>query len=167
MSDQENPLEPFKRATVATMRALAGDDELDVSFGQGPPTARGNRIRVPLPTVGSSEGEVNAVRGIGDEFALKLRYHDDSVHHRNAPAGGPAQEMFQWIEDARIAVNGVAPFPVRLDAVERMVRGNAASEELANEAGEAAIDGARALGHNDYKIPLMRNLVRRAVRSVA
>ena len=71
------------------------------------------------------------------------------------------------IEDARIAVNGVAPFPVRLDSVERMVRGSTASEDLANEAGEAAIEGARALGHNDYKIPLMRNLVRRAVRSVA
>lgn len=71
------------------------------------------------------------------------------------------------IDEARIAVNGVAPFPVRLDAVERLVAGEAASETLANEAGELAIQGARALRHNDYKIPLMRNLVRRAVRSVA
>ena len=71
------------------------------------------------------------------------------------------------ISDARIAVNGVAPYPVRLDAVERAVRGNAASEELAREAGEIAIRGAQPLRHNDYKIPLMRNLVRRAVRSVA
>ena len=34
-------------------------------------------------------------------------------------------------------------------------------------AGDIAIQGARALRHNDYKIPMMRNLVRRAVRSVA
>lgn len=71
------------------------------------------------------------------------------------------------INEARIAVNGVAPYPVRLEAVERMVAGNASTDELANAAGEEAIKGARALRHNDYKIPLMRNLVRRAVRSVA
>ncbi len=71
------------------------------------------------------------------------------------------------IEEARIAVNGVAPYPVRLHEVEQMVAGEAASEALANAAGERAIEGARALRHNDYKIPMMRNLVRRAVRSVA
>ena len=71
------------------------------------------------------------------------------------------------IEDARIAVNGVAPYPVRLDAVERLVRGETASETVQNAAGDLAIQGARALRHNDYKIVMMRNLVRRAVRSVA
>lgn len=71
------------------------------------------------------------------------------------------------IEEARIVVNGVAPFPVRLDAVERFVAGTSGDEATAVAAGELAIDGARALRHNDYKIPMMRNLVRRAVRSVA
>jgi len=71
------------------------------------------------------------------------------------------------IEDARIAVNGVAPYPVRLEAVERRVRGATPSEATADAAGSLAVEGARALRHNDYKIPLMRNLVRRAVRSVA
>ena len=106
MSDQEHPLEPFKRATTATIRAIAGNDELEVSFGQGPPTARGNKIRVPLPSLGCSEHEIDAVRGMGDEFALKIRFHDDAVHQRRAPRSGPAQEMFQWIEDARVAAIG-------------------------------------------------------------
>lgn len=70
------------------------------------------------------------------------------------------------IEEARIAVNGVAPYPVRLEAVERLVAGRSGDEETATRAGELAIEGARALRHNDYKIPMMRNLVRRAVRSV-
>jgi len=106
MSDQDHPLEPFKRATTATIRAIAGDDELEVSFGQGPASVRGNRIRVPLPAIGASAEEINAVRGMGDEFALRMRYHDDAVHQRLAPRGGPAQEMFQWIEDARVAAIG-------------------------------------------------------------
>jgi xanthine dehydrogenase YagS FAD-binding subunit len=71
------------------------------------------------------------------------------------------------IEDARIAVNGVAPYPVRLDAVERLVQGETPNETIQNAAGELAIQGTRALRHNDYKIVMMRNLVRRAVRSVA
>ena len=71
------------------------------------------------------------------------------------------------IEEARIAVNGVAPYPVRLHAVERLVAGSSGDEATANAAGVLAVQGARALRHNDYKIPLMRNLVRRAVRSVA
>ena len=37
MSEAENPLEPFKRAMTATMRAIAEDDELEVS---SPPTAK-------------------------------------------------------------------------------------------------------------------------------
>ncbi|NBC23940.1 MAG: cobaltochelatase subunit CobT [Gammaproteobacteria bacterium] len=106
MSDKDHPLEPFKRATTATIRALAENDELEVTFGQGPPVARGNRIRVPLPGVGATADEIDAVRGMGDEYALKLRYHDAAEHQRHTPQAGPAQEMFQWIEDARIASIG-------------------------------------------------------------
>jgi len=106
MSDAESPLEPFKRGMTATMRALAEDEELDVSFGPGAPSARGNKLRVPLPAVGSSDEEINAVRGIGDQYALTLRHHDDALHARYAPNGGPAQEMFQWIEEARVAAIG-------------------------------------------------------------
>jgi len=71
------------------------------------------------------------------------------------------------IADARIAVNGVAPYPVRVEAAERRARGSSGDEAAAEAAGEAAIEGAQALRHNDYKIAMMRNLVRRAVRSVA
>ena len=58
-NDKDNPLEPFKRATIATMRALAENDELDVTFGHGTPAASGNRIRVPLPSVGSTDAQIN------------------------------------------------------------------------------------------------------------
>ena len=88
------------------MRALSGEEELDISFGPGAPSARGNRIRIPLPAIGSSEAEINAIRGIGDEFALKFKHHNDELHSRYAPRGGAAQEMFQLIEDARVASIG-------------------------------------------------------------
>ena len=71
------------------------------------------------------------------------------------------------IEAARVVVNGVAAYPVRLHEVERLLAGAATGEATADAAGELAIRGAKPLRHNEYKVGLMRNLVRRAVRSVA
>jgi xanthine dehydrogenase YagS FAD-binding subunit len=69
------------------------------------------------------------------------------------------------IEDIRIVVNAVGPRPLRLRDVERQLRGQSATEDVAEAAGELAVLGARPLQHNAYKIPLMRNLVRRAIRT--
>jgi xanthine dehydrogenase YagS FAD-binding subunit len=68
------------------------------------------------------------------------------------------------ISSMRIAVNGVAATPLRLAAVENAVRGKQRDEATALAAGELAIAGAVPLHHNAYKVPLLRNLVRRAVR---
>ena len=68
------------------------------------------------------------------------------------------------IEGARIAVGAVAARPLRMTAVEALVAGKPRSEETASAAGELAIDGATPLRYNGYKVPLMRNLVKRAIR---
>ena len=91
MNDVDNPLEPFKRATTAAIRAIAENDELDVNFGPGAPTAQGDRIRLPLPSQGASAAEIDAVRGIEDEYALRYRHHNAQLHARFSPQGGPAQ----------------------------------------------------------------------------
>lgn len=105
-AEAESPLEPFKRAMTATIKAIAENEELNVSYGKGTPSVQGNSIRVPTPDIGCSEDELNAVRGVGDEIALKLRYHDAMVHRQNSPTTGPAQELFEWVEDARVASIG-------------------------------------------------------------
>ena len=68
------------------------------------------------------------------------------------------------IDQARVVVNGVAPYPMRLSDVERAVEGQQQIEAVAANAGAMAVHRARPLRHNDYKVPLMRNLVRRALR---
>ncbi len=68
------------------------------------------------------------------------------------------------IADARIAVGAVAARPLRLQAVEQAIAGRPLGDETAAMAAELAIQGAVPLRHNAYKVPLMRNLVRRAVR---
>jgi xanthine dehydrogenase YagS FAD-binding subunit len=70
------------------------------------------------------------------------------------------------IERMRLAVNGVAARPLRLQAVEALVRGRPANEATAVVAANLAIEGAQPLRFNAYKVPLMRNLVKRAIRGV-
>ncbi len=71
------------------------------------------------------------------------------------------------IQRIRLAVNGVAAHPVRLTAVETAVVGKPCSEETAEMAGQLAIRGAEPLQYNAYKVPLLRNLVKRAIRGTA
>ena len=56
---------------------------------------------------------------------------------------------------------------MRLGAVEDAVAGKPRNEETAAMAGALAVQGARPLTHNAYKIPLVRNLVKRAIRGEA
>ncbi len=72
----------------------------------------------------------------------------------------------QSIERIRIAVNGAAARPLRLKAVEDAVRGKPRSAATGEMAGKLAVQGAVPLQFNAYKIPLMRNLVKRAIHGV-
>ena len=70
------------------------------------------------------------------------------------------------IERIRLAVNGAAARPLRLKAVEDAVRGKAPDATTGLMAGRLAVEGAVPLQFNAYKIPLMRNLVKRAIGGV-
>jgi len=70
------------------------------------------------------------------------------------------------IDSIRIAVNGAAARPLRLRAVEAAVQGKAKSAATGEMAGKLAVEGAVPLQFNAYKIPLMRNLVKRAIGGV-
>jgi xanthine dehydrogenase YagS FAD-binding subunit len=70
------------------------------------------------------------------------------------------------IQNIRLVVNGVAARPVRLATVEQYVKGKPRNEATAAAAGDMAVQGAQPLRFNAYKVPLMRNLVNRAIRGV-
>jgi len=72
----------------------------------------------------------------------------------------------ETIQDMRIAVNAVAARPLRLKMVEESVRGKPRNAATGEAAGKLAVQGAVPLQFNAYKIPLMRNLVKRAITGV-
>jgi xanthine dehydrogenase YagS FAD-binding subunit len=71
------------------------------------------------------------------------------------------------INDARMVVNGVAATPYRLNAVEAAIKGRPRDKATADMAADMAVQGAVTLRHNAYKVPLMKALVKRAIRGDA
>ncbi len=70
------------------------------------------------------------------------------------------------VRRAGVVLGGVAPIPWRVAPVEELLAGQQVTESLAAEAGRLAVDGARPLSKNRYKIPLVENLVRRTLLSL-
>src|SRR5437867_9244433 len=68
------------------------------------------------------------------------------------------------IGESRLVVNAVAARPRRLKNVEAAIMGKPRNEETAKMARDLAVQGAQTRKHNGYEVPLMRNLVKRAVR---
>ena len=68
------------------------------------------------------------------------------------------------IDEIRIAAGAVQCVPRRLTVVEQVVRGQAKTAETASLAGQSAVRGATPLNFNHFKIPLLQNLVTRAIR---
>ncbi len=70
----------------------------------------------------------------------------------------------ELIEDIRVVCGAVECVPRRLTGVEELARGSTKNAETANLAASVAARGAVPLNYNGFKIPLMENLVRRALR---
>ncbi|MDE2725766.1 MAG: xanthine dehydrogenase family protein subunit M [Gemmatimonadota bacterium] len=68
------------------------------------------------------------------------------------------------IVDIRMVCGGVACVPLRLTVVEEVVKGSLQNGASADLAASAATQGATPLNYNGFKIPLMENLVKRAIR---
>jgi xanthine dehydrogenase YagS FAD-binding subunit len=70
------------------------------------------------------------------------------------------------ITHARLVLSGVAPVPWQVTTAERMLLDNQAGDLLFVDAAETALSSARALDQNGYKIPLLRQLIKRALTTL-
>ena len=68
---------------------------------------------------------------------------------------------------ARVVLGGVAPIPWRVEKAEAALVGQRVTDDVAARAAEAALDGARPLARNGYKVPLAKTIVRRSILEVA
>jgi cobaltochelatase CobT len=106
MAQEFSPTEIFKRATAATLRAIAERDDLTVGFGPEAAGVSGTRIKLPNPPRDLPAEEAAQLRGAADSMALRLRYHDDAVHSRRIPGSPLARAVFEAVEQARVEALG-------------------------------------------------------------
>jgi cobaltochelatase CobT len=106
MAQEFSPTEIFKRATAATLRAIAERDDLAVAFGPEAAGLSGTRVRLPNPPRDLPAEEAAQLRGAADSLALRLRYHDDAVHNRRVPGSPLARAVFEAVEQARVEALG-------------------------------------------------------------
>src|SRR5271156_790115 len=106
MQDSETPVEIFKRATAATLRAMSGQDEVEVSFSNDAPSVVGKRVRIPNPARDLNPRDAAIARGAADAVALKLRHHDAGIHAYRMPSSTQARAAFEALEQARVEAIG-------------------------------------------------------------
>jgi cobaltochelatase CobT len=111
MAQDFSPTEIFKRATATTLRSIAENDEVNVTFGPEPAGLAGKRVRLPNPARDLPADEVAQLRGAADSLALRLRYHDDGVHAKRLPGGPLARAIFESLEQARVEALGSRRMP--------------------------------------------------------
>ena len=71
------------------------------------------------------------------------------------------------IQSARVVLGAVAPVPWRSQDAERVLAGKPLNEQTAALAGEAAVQAAKPMSGNTYKIQIAKTAVKRAIMQAA
>ena len=149
MASDESPVEEFRRVTAAAMRAIAENEEIQVTFGS---EARmvGNTARLPTPPRKMSMDDVAQLRGEADGMALRLRFHDDKVHRKFAPSGQEARAVFDAFEQVRVEALGSEEFK---GCAENL---RASFQEKCQQAGYSRVGDREDIGLSDAVALLTR-----------
>jgi len=67
------------------------------------------------------------------------------------------------VRNARVVMGGVAPIPWRAAKAEEFLRGKKLDENLAKQAGTMALEGAKPLKDNGYKVKMAQDLIQRGL----
>lgn len=107
-------------------------------------------IQIPHPRTGSKG------------FYHKVRERQ-AWDHAIVSVSTVVQSKGEICQDARVVLGGVAPIPWRAAKAEAFLRGKKVDEAAARQAGEIALDGARPMKDNLYKVELAKSLVQRGL----
>ena len=137
----------FKRAVTVCMRAISGDNEMEVAFAKDRPALAGNRARLPELPKKPSRNDIAVTRGLGDSMALKRACHDLKIHTKLAPEGKQARAVFDAVEQARVEAIGSRAMLGVADNIGSMLEDKYVKANLADvtERADAPIEEAIAL----------------------
>jgi CO/xanthine dehydrogenase FAD-binding subunit len=133
------PAEDFFKATATHSIALETDELI-------------KEIRIPKPQAGAVQRYEKFTLREPVDFAL-ISVASTLVIKNNI------------CNDARIVLGAVAPVPIRAKAAEQFLKGKQIDEETADETARLAIEGAKPLSGNAYKVTIAKTLVKKAILS--
>ncbi len=107
-------------------------------------------IQVPLPKQGSKG------------FFHKVRERQ-AWDHAIVSVSTVVESSGGVVRDARVVLGGVAPIPWRAAKAEEFLRGKRIDQAAAEKAGEIALEGAKPMKDNVYKVGLAKSLIQRAL----
>ncbi|RFC64251.1 cobaltochelatase subunit CobT [Fulvimarina endophytica] len=139
--------EPFRRSLANTLRAIAGDPELEVTFSVDRPGMAGNSARLPELPKRATANDVSVTRGVADAMALRRARHDPKLHASLSPAGAGARAIYDSVEQARCEAIGANAMPGMGDNLASMLEDKYARSNLSDvtERAEAPMEDAVAL----------------------
>lgn len=98
--------EKFREALKGCARAVSGNDELQMTFGQDGPTMTGNTALIPDLPLKPTYTDVQVMRGMTDSLSLKASCHDASAHQKRAPYDAEAKMIYDALEEVRYEMVG-------------------------------------------------------------
>ncbi len=139
--------EPFKRALTACMRAISGENELEVAFSNDSPALTGNRARLPDLPKRPTAHDIALTRGLSDSMALRQAEHNPRIHASLAPEGKQARAIYDAVEQARVEAIGARAMSGVADNLATMLADKYARSNLAEvtEKDEAPLEEAVSL----------------------
>ncbi|WP_062218155.1 MULTISPECIES: cobaltochelatase subunit CobT [unclassified Aureimonas] len=139
--------EPFRRAVAGCMRAISGDAQLEVTYGNDRPGLTGDRARLPELPKRAGQTEVAVVRGLSDAMALRKARHDARIHATLSPDGRGARAVFDALEQARCEAIGANAMPGVADNLASMLEDKYFRSNLTDvtDRTEAPLEDAIAL----------------------
>ena len=107
-------------------------------------------IHVPIPTTGSK----------GFYYKMRERMAWD---HAIVSVATIVESSGNVVRAAHVVMGGVAPIPWRATKAEEFLRGKRLDQATAKQAGEIALEGAKPLKDNIYKVKLAQDLIQRGL----
>lgn len=145
-ANKPDTTQPFKSAVAATVRAIGGARELEVSFSADRPILTSDKARLAnlprLPTL----RDIAIARGQGDAMAMRLASHDPDIHRKRAPAEPDARAAYDTLEQARVEALGAVRMPGMAGNLGEMLEDRLFRQNFAQVDDKADAPLAEALG---------------------
>jgi len=145
-ANKPDTTQAFKTAMGATVRAVAGKPELEVSFSADRPLLTTDKARLAnLPRL-PTRRDIAIARGQGDAMAMRLASHDPDIHRRRSPAEPEARAAFDALEQARVEALGCMRMPGMTGNIHEMLDDRLFRSNLAEVSNKNDAPLAEALG---------------------